>query len=260
MTIRFCNFVTGALAAFVMLASGAVYPAGRGLSPEQQPIAEIGEEAAAPAAGIKVAAWVDRPNATYRPGDALTVMVKASKDAYITVLDAGTSGKVHVVYPNKYQRDNRVQAHEVVQIPGEESRFRLTVHGPPGLEVLKILATEDPIAHLDVRRLSEAGAFYTVPGDAQSIARDRLWRCHAGRNYRERKWGSRFDPGERLTSAEEAVHGVPPSVLDGRLLKRRNISKLMLKLVRSEAPRCLCRLYFRAAMSSCGSAPASPDL
>jgi hypothetical protein len=173
MIVRLHNFGTGALAAaaFVVLASSATFPTPRGLSPELQPLADLGEDAA-PAAGIKVSAWTDRTDAIYRPGDTLTLMVKANKDAYITVLDVGTSGMVHVVFPNKYHRDSRVQAYEVVQIPGEGARFRLTVRGPAGWEVLKILATEEPIAYFDLSRLGEDGAYYTVPGDVRAVARD----------------------------------------------------------------------------------------
>jgi hypothetical protein len=171
MTIRSSNFRADALAAvLVLLAPNAAFPACRGLSPEQQPIAALEEHVAAQ--GIRISAWLDRPDAAYQPGDALTLFVKATKDAYITVLDTGTSGKVHVVFPNKYQTDNRVQAHEIVQIPGGESGFRLTVNGPAGKEVLKIFATEKAIDYLDVKRLGEAGAYYTVPGDARAIARD----------------------------------------------------------------------------------------
>ncbi len=77
-----------------------------------------------------------------------------------------------MVFPNKYQRNNRVQAHEVVQIPEEGARVRFTVSGPAGREVLKVFATERPISYFDVQRLAEAGAYYSVPGDARSIARD----------------------------------------------------------------------------------------
>jgi hypothetical protein len=171
MAFRLHNFTMALAAALAALAFGVVLPAYGDVGAEHHPAAEL-EELGAAAAGIKVSAWVDRPDATYRPGDTITLMVKASRDAYITVLDAGTSGKVHVVFPNRYQSDNRVQAFEVVRIPGEGSRIRLAVHGPAGREVLKIFASEKPIDYLDVRRLAEAGAYYTVPGDAQTIARD----------------------------------------------------------------------------------------
>ncbi|ADP70513.1 Peptidoglycan-binding domain 1 protein [Rhodomicrobium vannielii ATCC 17100] len=138
---------------------------------EQSEIVNIGEDAPVPAS-IKVSAWLDRENATYRPGDAVTLQVRTSKPAYITVLDVGTSGKVHVIYPNRYQREKRVEAFEVVQIPTPDERYRFTVNGPAGREVLKVIATEKPIDTLDARRLSEAGPFYAVPGEARAIARD----------------------------------------------------------------------------------------
>ncbi len=164
-----------ALAAAAVLAlcnAGDLLAQNRDLTVEQESIADIGEGPRAQSSNIKVAAWVDRQDGVYRPGDSLTLQVKANRSAYITVVDVGTSGRVHVVFPNKYQRNNHVQAHEVVQIPEEGARVRFTVNGPSGREVLKVFATERPIDYFDVHRLAEAGAYYSVPGDARSIARD----------------------------------------------------------------------------------------
>lgn len=154
----------------VAFALSTLSSAPRGLVPQQPLIEGVGDGAAANASDINLHAWVDRSDATYRPGDALTLKVQADKDAYLTVLDVGTSGKVQVLLPNKYQRDNRIQAHETVQIPDERSHTRLTVHGPAGSEMLKVLATDKPV--IDVSRLHEAGDYYAMAGDTENIARD----------------------------------------------------------------------------------------
>ena len=144
----------------------------RDISIDQNEIASIGENAEAPASAIKVSACLDRQNGVYRPGDSVTLQVRTNKPAYITVLDVGTSGKVYVIYPNRYQRENRVNAFEVVQIPAPDERYRFAVKGPAGREVLKVIATEKPLDALDIRHFTEAGAFYAVPGEARAIARD----------------------------------------------------------------------------------------
>jgi len=162
------GIIAATLALSVAQAAPVVY---RDITVDQEKIATVGEDTEVPAA-IKVSAWVDREDATYRPGDAVTLQVRTNKPAYITVLDVGTSGKVHVIYPNKYQRENRVEAFAVVQIPEPDASFRFTVKGPAGREVLKVFATDKPLDALDVRKLIEAGAFYTVPGEVSTIARD----------------------------------------------------------------------------------------
>jgi TPR repeat protein len=88
------------------------------------------------------------------------------------VLDVGTSGKVHVIFPNEFQHENKVAAQEVVQIPPEDGRFQFRVKGPAGREVLKVFATERPLECLDPQRLAKSGPYYEVPGEPKAIARD----------------------------------------------------------------------------------------
>ena len=167
----FLSRLPGGIFAAALLFSNA-HAQNRDLSIDQNEIATIGETAEAPAAAIKVSAWLDRESGTYRPGEAVTLQVRTNRPAYITVLDVGTSGKVYVIYPNRYQRENRVNAFEVVQIPAPDERYRFTVKGPAGREVLKVIATDKPLDAFDIRHFTEAGAFYAVPGEARAIARD----------------------------------------------------------------------------------------
>src|SRR5262249_30154437 len=62
-------------------------------------------------------AWVDNPGLTYVIGQPLRIMVRPKHDAYITVVDVGSSGRVAVLYPNHFQRDARVRAGSTVMIP-----------------------------------------------------------------------------------------------------------------------------------------------
>ncbi len=145
----------------------------RDLSVNQTPIAMVGEEGdGMPTSDIRVSAWVDRRDATYAPGDQLSVQVRTNRDAFITVLDIGTSGRATVIYPNKFQQSQRVRAFEVVQIPPEDSRIRITVGGPLGREVIKVFATDRPMEYFDLQRMTQQGSYYSLNGDARSIARD----------------------------------------------------------------------------------------
>src|SRR5688572_32374405 len=98
------------------------------LTVEQRPIADL----AVPETELRVTAWVDRQNDSYRAGDSVQLFVKTNRDAYLTVIDVGTSGKVHVLFPNKYNSDNRILAHQVLQIPGADAPYRIRVGGPSG--------------------------------------------------------------------------------------------------------------------------------
>lgn len=158
-----------------MLASAGVqagFEAQRGkdiqVVPVQQPIAEISN----PAASFRVSAWVDRDSLSYAPGEQVTFFVKTTKDAYIHLLDVGTSGKVHIIFPNEYQQDNFVSAGETVRIPAKGAPFAYQVGGPPGVELIKVIATTGPRKLYDVSDLKQAGVFKTFEMGAEGVAKD----------------------------------------------------------------------------------------
>ncbi len=138
------------------------------VTPVQRPIYDI----EAPQSDLKVTAWVDRADGRYRPGDYLKLYVRTNQDAYITVLDVGTSGKTHVIFPNRFRPDNHVLAHQVIEIPGPDDRFRLKIGGPAGTELIKVFATKKRRDLIRPSRLADAGPFKRVQGTTRSIARD----------------------------------------------------------------------------------------
>ncbi|WP_179166018.1 DUF4384 domain-containing protein [Azospirillum agricola] len=140
----------------------------RDLSAEQRPIADLKPERT----DLAITASVDRKDGVYRPGDKVELTVQTSKEAYVTVVDVGTSGKVHVVFPNQYQTDNRVRGGQAVKIPGGSDSFDLKVGGPAGTEVLKVIATTGPQPLFKPEQLSKAGAFMAYKGDAAAAVKD----------------------------------------------------------------------------------------
>ena len=150
-------------------------PTSKDLVPIQRPLAELkppSQSDASLSASIKVSAWLDRDNAIYKAGDKLVLSVKASRDAYITVLDVGTSGKVHVVFPNEFQQDNFIKVGQVVQIPGHNAGFDFLVGGPTGNELLKVFASENPAPLFDPVNLLPTGLFKTHTAKADTVAKD----------------------------------------------------------------------------------------
>lgn len=124
--------------------------------------------------GLMVKTAVDRPDARYRHGDTLTLTVDVTEDAYIWVFDTGTSGKVHQIFPNRYESDNFVRAGKAVSIPPAGSEYQLLVSHPKGAELLTVIASKDniPMTRDLVDQNSEAGAVFALLGDAVSVAKD----------------------------------------------------------------------------------------
>lgn len=72
----------------------------------------------------------------YPIGAKARVMVTAERDCALTLVDIGTSGKSFVLFPNRYQQDNRIRAGETVTIPGDTAPVDYQVGGPTGVEAL----------------------------------------------------------------------------------------------------------------------------
>ena len=124
--------------------------------------------------GLMVKTAVDRADARYRHGDTLTLTVDVTEDAYIWVFDTGTSGKVHQIFPNRYESDNLVRAGKAISIPPAGSEYQLLVSHPKGAELLTVIASKDniPMTRDLVDQSTEAGPFLALRGDAVSVAKD----------------------------------------------------------------------------------------
>ena len=128
----------------------------------------------APEASLAVSAAVDRPDRSYRHGETLVLTVETTEDAYVWVFDTGTSGKVHQIFPNKYETANFLAANTPLSIPAADSRYQLAVSHPQGAELITVVASKDKV-DLTPQQLidtSGGGAFLALRGNAASVAKD----------------------------------------------------------------------------------------
>src|SRR3954451_506538 len=86
---------------------------------------------------IRVDAWVDRPDHIYSIGQPLRVMVRPHQNAYLTVVDVGSSGRVTVLFPNFLQQNSRVEGGTVVSIPATRARWQIKASGPAGIDLIQ---------------------------------------------------------------------------------------------------------------------------
>jgi hypothetical protein len=94
---------------------------------------------------IIVSARADRSDATYRIGDQLSLRITSNADVFLTILSIGGSGKVNVMIPNATEMLLRASAGRPIEVPAPSGRYAVRVQGPPGLELIKIVATTEPI-------------------------------------------------------------------------------------------------------------------
>ena len=141
----------------------------RDLSVEQLEVFEVDAPDVPVASGaeaLEVTAWVDREDNTYSIGDTVHLFVQSNQDAFLTVINVGTSGGTTVLFPNEAQTDNRIVAGEVLEIAGPDAGLRLAVGGPAGAELIKVIASNRPDEVFEQAALAVAGPFRNLTGGA----------------------------------------------------------------------------------------------
>lgn len=95
--------------------------------------------------GFLVRVDVNRGTRSYQEGDSLYAQVTSEADAYVYVLYKQADGKIFQIFPNSEQSDNRVKARQTVRIPASEDLFRWVIGPPFGKEILKVIASKEPL-------------------------------------------------------------------------------------------------------------------
>ena len=84
----------------------------------------------------------DRADNVFYEGDTLTLNVKANKDCYIIVYVQQSDGSQVVLFPNFYNRNNKISADIPVEIPGSNKPgFRINITPPFGKDKIFVLAS-----------------------------------------------------------------------------------------------------------------------
>ena len=112
---------------------------------------------------FKARVWTDKDRLDI--GDEAVVCFEVDQPCHVTVFDYSTDGSITVLFPNRFQPDNRARPDRIYRIPAEEGGYRIRVQGPPGLEQLKLFATTEDVP-LYVRDYSQAPFNSMEDGDS----------------------------------------------------------------------------------------------
>jgi Domain of unknown function (DUF4384) len=165
--------VAGLAAGAPLASAEPVEDMARDLVPAQKPLYELG--GLTPEAGAELDAWVDRPERVYAVGQQLKIFVRPKQTSYITVLNVGTSGRVAVIFPNFHQRDMQVRAGQTVSIPASAADWKIDVVGPPGIEMIKVIASKEPLKLPEILKLTGATPeqpLLSLGRSGEEVARD----------------------------------------------------------------------------------------
>jgi len=168
----------GAAALLLALGAGVADPQEnapadvRKLTVEQAAIQVVQAPPASATNPLDVVAWVDHADNIYAQGERVRLFVQTNKDAYVTVLNVGPDGATTVLFPNRFQPDNRLRANAMTEVPDGASGAQIAVRGTTGVELIKVIASSRPTPLFEAAELAEAGAFQSVRVAADEMARN----------------------------------------------------------------------------------------
>ena len=100
----------------------------------------------------------------YELGDKLEFRFTTTKDAYVTLVDLGTSGDVTIIFPNRFTKNNFVRAGQTITVPSKDADFEFILGGKPGREIVRAIATKKPVTFLPKD-------FHRMKGPVRSLSR-----------------------------------------------------------------------------------------
>jgi hypothetical protein len=124
-----------------------------------------------PAAGgdtLRINLWTDKQR--YRIGDNVTFHFETNRKGYVTLVNAGTSGAVTILFPNRFSQGQEVNGKTVYSIPRSEDGYAMNVSGPPGIELVYALLTLEPLKFAETNFSQTRSIFRSVDGG--SLTRD----------------------------------------------------------------------------------------
>jgi hypothetical protein len=95
----------------------------------------------------------DKRSGTYRVGEKMRLTVSVDQDAYLYVFSKSSAGKPKLLYPNKYQSDERVKAKSKISIPAEKAKWEIKVAGPSGTDEVVAFASSKQISPSQKRKI-----------------------------------------------------------------------------------------------------------
>ena len=148
---------------FYVVKGPAPPPLGPSAPPSPTAAQSVPDRPTGPAPGepLRVELWAGKNE--YRVGEKVAFYFQANRDAYVMLINKGTSGKVTILYPNPFTPEERIKANTRYAVPGPEGRYELTVAGPAGDDMVWAVASVRPI---------RSPAITGRSGDASVLPRD----------------------------------------------------------------------------------------
>jgi|SRR6185295_16912088 hypothetical protein len=120
--------------------------------------------------GIAVRLWAEKTR--YRMGERLALNFETNRDAFLTIVNVGTSGEVTILFPNRFSGGHGVKAGRTYRIPEASDSYELELKGPPGVELVYALLTLKPVLFLATDFPSSGAVFPSTADRVSRVTRD----------------------------------------------------------------------------------------
>lgn len=99
---------------------------------------------------FKVKVWPNKgEGAIYKENEIVQFLFRTNKDCYVYLYHMDSVGQVRLLFPNRYQASNRVEANKTYTIPDETMNFEFQISPPFGSEIVKAVASFQPIKDVE---------------------------------------------------------------------------------------------------------------
>jgi hypothetical protein len=120
---------------------------------------------------LSIEGSVDRSDTTYDPGQPITLSVKTSKDAFVTILRVLPNGDTAIVFPNRAHRDAKVAANTMLTVPAAGEQVKIAVD-KPGIVLFEFIASTAGTSWLFHRAPDDGSDFADLGVTTRDIAKD----------------------------------------------------------------------------------------
>lgn len=116
-------------------------------------VAHLEKEAAAkrladmenPAPSFELRVGIQGESTAFGIGESVVFRAVSERDGYLTLVDLGTDGTVTVLFPNPYDRDNRVRGGQEVTFPTPGMESEIRAQSPAGRGMVRAFLTPAPL-------------------------------------------------------------------------------------------------------------------
>jgi hypothetical protein len=120
--------------------------------------------------------WMNKPEgSTYNFGEAAYFYFKTNKDAYVAIYEIRPTGEMVLLFPNKYESNNYVQANKTYRVPSVGASYYFKVAPPSGKYYIQIVASTKSFPLMaQFKQMSLQFTFPKISDNAQSFIEGKL--------------------------------------------------------------------------------------